>query len=107
MPDAKTPRHVHTNRSAKADYLACKEILSGSKNRAETTCMDRSTKADFLAIRVICCGVWYDAETIFKVLREEDLTDIVFESSFVKQLIQQGREKGIQQVREQRKEATP
>ena len=27
MPDAKTPRHVHTNRSAKADYLACKEIL--------------------------------------------------------------------------------
>ena len=28
--------------------------------------------------------------------------DLVFESSFVKQLIQQGREKGIQQVREQR-----
>ena len=28
--------------------------------------------------------------------------DLVYESSFVKQLIQQGREKGIQQVREQR-----
>ena len=97
MPDAKTPRHVHTNRSAKADYLACKEILSGSKNSAETTCMDRSTKADFLAIRAICCGGLYDAETICKVLIEEDLTDIVFESSFIKQLIQQGREEDVKQ----------
>ena len=103
MPDAKTPRHIHTNRSAKADYLACKEILSGSKNSAETTCMDRSTKADFLAIRAFFCGRLYDAETICKVLVEEDLMDLVFESSSVKQLIQQGREKGIQQVREQRK----
>ena len=92
MPDAKTPRHIHTNRSAKADYLACKEILSGSKNSAETTCMDRSTKADFLAIRAFFCGRLYDAETICKVLVEEDLMDLVFESSFVKQLIQQGRE---------------
>lgn len=92
MPDAKTPRHIHTNRSAKADYLACKEILSGSKNRAETTCMDRSTKADFFAIRAFFCGRLYDAETICKVLVEEDLMDLVFESSFVKQLIQQGRE---------------
>ena len=92
MPDAKTPRHVHTNRSAKADYLACKEILSGSKNRAETTCMDRSTKADFFAIRAFFCGRLYDAETICKVLVEEDLMDLVYESSFVKQLIQQVRE---------------
>ena len=92
MPDEKTPRHIHTNRSAKTDYLACKEILSGSRNKAETTCMDRSTKADFLAIRAFFCGRLYDAETICKVLVEEDLMDLVFESSFVKQLIQQGRE---------------
>ena len=97
MPDEKTPRHIHTNRSAKADYLACKEILSGSENSAETTCMDRSAKADFLAIRTICCGGMYDAETIFKVLIEEDLTDIVFESSFIKQLIQPGREEDVKQ----------
>ena len=101
MPDAKTPRHIHTNRSAKADYLACKEILSGSKNSAETTCMDRSTKADFLAIRAFFCGRLYDAETICKVLVEEDLMDLVYESSFVKQLIQKGIEEGIQQGIEQ------
>jgi len=65
MPDAKTPRHIHTNRSAKADYLASMAFL---------------------------CGGLYDAETICKVLVEEDLMDLVYESSFVKQLIQQGRE---------------
>ena len=102
MPDEKTPRHIHTNRSAKADYLACKEILSGSRNNAETTCMERSAKADYLASMAIFCGGLYDAETICKVLVEEDLMDLVFESSFAKQLIQQGREEGIQQVREQR-----
>lgn len=103
MPDEKTPRHIHTNRSAKADYLACKEILSGSRNKAETTCVERSAKADYLASMAFLCGGLYDAETICKVLVEEDLMDLVFESSFVKQLIQQGREQGIQQGREQRK----
>lgn len=102
MPDEKTPRHIHTNRSAKADYLACKEILSGSRHKAETTCVERSAKADYLASMAIFCGGLYDAETICKVLVEEDLMDLVFESSFAKQLIQQGREEGIQQVREQR-----
>lgn len=97
MPDEKTPRHIHTNRSAKADYLACKEILSGSRNKAETTCVERSAKADYLASMAFLCGGLYDAETICKVLVEEDLMDLVYESSFVKQLIQQGieqRERG-------------
>lgn len=102
MPDEKTPRHIHTNRSAKADYLACKEILSGSRNKAETTCVERSAKADYLASMAFLCGGLYDAETICKVLVEEDLMDLVFESSFVKQLIQQGIEEGIQQGIEQR-----
>ena len=97
MPDEKTPRHIHTNRSAKADYLACKEILSGSRHKAETTCVERSAKADYLASMAFLCGGLYDAETICKVLVEEDLMDLVYESSFVKQLIQQGieqRERG-------------
>ncbi len=102
MPDEKTPRHIHTNRSAKADYLACKEILSGSRNKAETTCVERSAKADYLASMAFLCGGLYDAETICKVLVEEDLMDLVYESSFVKQLIQQGIEEGIQQGIEQR-----
>ena len=97
MPDEKTPRHIHTNRSAKADYLACKEILSGSRNKAETTGVERSAKADYLASMAFLCGGLYDAETICKVLVEEDLMDLVYESSFVKQLIQQGIEEGIQQ----------
>ena len=97
MPDEKTPRHIHTNRSAKADYLACKEILSGSRDKAETTCVERSAKADYLASMAFLCGGLYDAETICKVLVEEDLMDLVYESSFVKQLIQQGIEEGIQQ----------
>ena len=97
MPDEKTPRHIHTNRSAKADYLACKEILSGSRIKAETTCVERSAKADYLASMAFLCGGLYDAETICKVLVEEDLMDLVYESSFVKQLIQQGIEEGIQQ----------
>ena len=92
MPDEKTLRHIHTDRSAKADYISCKEILIGSKNNAETTCMDRSAKADYIASIAIFCGELYDAETICKVLDEEGLTDLVFESSFAKQLIQQGRE---------------
>ncbi len=92
MPDEKTPRHIHTDWSAKADYISCKEILIGSKNNAETTCMDRSAKADYIASIAIFCGGLYDAETICKVLGEEGLTDLVFESSFAKQLIQQGRE---------------
>ena len=96
MPDEKTPRHIHTDRSAKADYLACKDILIGVKNNAETTCTDRSVKADYLAYMAIICGLWYDAETIFKILDEEGLTDLVFESSVAKKLIQQGREKGIE-----------
>ena len=33
MPDEKTPRHIHTDRSAKADYLACKEILIRSEEQ--------------------------------------------------------------------------
>ncbi len=102
MPDEKTPRHIHTNRSAKADYLACKEILSGSRIKAETTCVERSAKADYLASMAFLCGGLYDAETICKVLVEEDLMDLVYESSFVKQLIQQGIEEGIQQGIEQR-----
>ncbi len=102
MPDEKTPRHIHTNRSAKADYLACKEILSGSRNKAETTGVERSAKADYLASMAFLCGGLYDAETICKVLVEEDLMDLVYESSFVKQLIQQGIEEGIQQGIEQR-----
>lgn len=102
MPDEKTPRHIHTNRSAKADYLACKEILSGSRNKAETTCVERSAKADYLASMAFLCGGLYDAETICKVLVEEDLMYLVYESSFVKQLIQQGIEEGIQQGIEQR-----
>ena len=65
MPDEKTPRHIHTDWSAKADYIASIAIF---------------------------CGGLYDAETICKVLDEEGLTDLVFESSFAKQLIQQGRE---------------
>ena len=92
MPDEKTPRHIHTDWSAKADYISCKEILIGSKNNAETTCMDRSAKADYIASIAIFCGGLYDAETICKVLDEEGLKDLVFESSFAKQLIQQGRE---------------
>jgi hypothetical protein len=102
MPDEKTPRHIHTDWSAKADYISCKEILIGSKNNAETTCMDRSAKADYIASIAIFCGGLYDAETICKVLIEEDLMDLVYESSFVKQLIQQGIEEGIQQGIEQR-----
>ena len=105
MPDEKTPRHIHTDRSAKADYLACKEILIGAKNNAETTCTDQSVKADYLAIMTIICGVRYDAETIFKILAEEGLRDLVLESSVAKQLMQQGREQGreegIEQGREQ------
>ena len=65
MPDEKTPRHIDTDWSAKADYIASIAIF---------------------------CGGLYDAETICKVLGEEGLTDLVFESSFAKQLIQQGRE---------------
>ena len=101
MPGEKTLRHIHTDRSAKADYLACKERLIIAKNHAEATCKDQSVKADFLTIMVIIYGVLYDAETIFKILAEEGIRDLVLESSVAKQLIQQGREEGIQQGREE------
>ena len=64
---------------------------------ARTRSIARSPKADYLAGMVALSELVYDSETISAVIFQEDIMDIIRESSLFQSLTQQSREEGIEE----------
>ena len=68
---------------------------------ARTRPIARSPKADYLAGMVALSELMYDSETISAVIFQEDIMDIIRESSLIQYFKQEGIEEGIEQGIEQ------
>ena len=64
---------------------------------ARTRPIARSPKADYLAGMVALSELVYDSETISAVIFQEDIMDIIRESSLIQYFKQEGIEEGIEQ----------
>ena len=82
--------------------MASEAWLQQCIHTARTRPIDRSPKADYLAGMVALSELVYDSETISAVIFQEDIMDIIRESSLIQYFKQEGIEEGIEQGGRQR-----
>ena len=84
------------------DGMASDAWLQQCIHTARTHPIDRSPKADYLAGMVALSELVYDSETISAVIFQEDIMDLIRESSLFQSLTQQSREEAREEGGRQR-----